>query len=95
MNPEKSGFTRPVQNLRDELAIERTILANERSLLAYLRTTLAFIAISFSLFFFEENPTMWLLAIIFLSSAGVIVVLGVRRYLKVQKIMYQIKSSDK
>ncbi len=30
-------------NLRDDLALERTVLANERTLLAYVRTAIAFL----------------------------------------------------
>ena len=45
MESEQSPYARFSEGeriLRDELAIDRTVLANERTFLAYLRTALAF-----------------------------------------------------
>lgn len=43
-------------NLRDELALSRTVLANERTLLAYVRTALAFLLAGATLLhFFTET----------------------------------------
>ena len=66
--------------LRDELAIDRTILANERTVLAYLRSalTLVLVGVTF-LHFFERG---WLLYIgTFLIPFGIAVgIFGIRRY---------------
>lgn len=96
MNLEKSGFTKPVQNLRDELAIERTVLANERSLLSYFRTTITCIAAGISLFhFFRENFFLQILAILFFGLAITVIIFGVKRYKKVYSIVRKIGSSKK
>jgi putative membrane protein len=71
--------------LRDKLALERTRLANERTFLAYLRTALSLLAAGVALLhFFPEDPLMtgaaWGLTIM----GGVILLVGIYRFLQVR-----------
>jgi len=66
--------------LRDELAVDRTILANERTLMAYLRSALTlFIAGATFLHFFELGMLFWLGAA-FIPSSLAVAMFGITRY---------------
>lgn len=94
MNPENTGFKQPVQNLRDELAVERTILANERSFLAYTRTALTCAVGSVSVFHFFQGKLMFQTLAFLLGTAGItLFAYGVKRYYNVQKIIQKINES--
>jgi putative membrane protein len=71
--------------LRDLLAVDRTVLANERTLLAYLRTMLAFLAAGVTLIQFLDS--WWATAMGWLSLAtGVLLfAVGLWRYRRVQR----------
>lgn len=58
--------------LRDELAIDRTILANERTLLAYFRTSLALILSGFTAMHLSFENIINFLDNSFLLSVGII-----------------------
>jgi putative membrane protein len=45
--------------LRDELAVDRTLLANERTLLAYLRSGVALLITGFSIMHFSTQGWFW------------------------------------
>jgi putative membrane protein len=79
--------------LRDELAIDRTLLANERTVLAYLRGALTlFIAGVTFLHFFYTGMLFYIgIFCIFLGLA--IGILGVLRYLKMNKSIRIIRES--
>ena len=49
--------------LRDELAIDRTILANERTLLAYLRSGISLIIAGVSIMHFSHQFWYWIIGI--------------------------------
>jgi len=86
-------FIREELILRDELAIDRTILANERTILAYLRgaLTLVIAGITF-LQFFDEG--MLLYVGIFCIPLGLTVgIFGVLRYLKMDKCIRIVRES--
>lgn len=46
--------------LRDELAIDRTLLANERTLLAYLRSAVALVIAGISIMHFANQHWFWI-----------------------------------
>lgn len=64
-------FLRNESILRDELAINRTILANERTLLAYIRTALTLIIAGVSFLHFVESGPLRELGAVF-AVAGVL-----------------------
>ncbi len=71
--------------LRDELAIDRTILANERTFLAYVRTALAFAVVGASCLKFL--PPIWALltAILFFAAAVALSWFGITRSYRVSR----------
>ena len=71
--------------LRDELAIDRTVLANERTLLAYIRTALGFLVSGLSFHHFLEQVVYHLIGFGFMAFAGMILLLGIARYLQIRR----------
>lgn len=73
------------EQIRDELALERTRLANERTLLAYLRTSLAmFAGAAVLLQFFETPPPLLALAWALIVGGLIALSVGGYRYLRVR-----------
>jgi putative membrane protein len=69
--------------LRDELAVDRTILANERTLLSYIRTGLAFGVTGAGTIKFFATVISLLLGWCLVVSAFFVVVVGVWRFRRV------------
>jgi len=80
--------------LRDDLALDRTVMANERTLLSYMRTALFLLVTGLSpLKLFPENA--WMLGIgsfVVLVSVGV-TWFGIYRFRHVQRKIYLIRKS--
>lgn len=68
--------------LRDELAIDRTMLSNERTLLAYLRSALTLIIAGTTFLHFVEQGALYYVGIISIPFGFAVGVLGVIRYKK-------------
>jgi len=63
---KKSPYSRFCNNdliLRDELAVDRTLLANERTLLAYLRSGAALLIAGVSIMHFSTQNWFWAIGI--------------------------------
>ncbi len=71
--------------LRDHLAVDRTLLANERTLLAYLRSAVALIIAGVSIMHFSQEGWFWAIGIACLPVGVIAGVIGVVRYLKMNK----------
>lgn len=67
--------------LRDELAIDRTILANERTLLAYIRTSLSFCIIGISAFKLFTSLVVIIAGYIIMGISLIILIFGFYRYI--------------
>ena len=78
----------PLQ-LRDYLAIDRTLLANERSLLAYVRTAITLFIAGISLIKFFDSFLVKVLGEVFVAATILLFIQGVRRY-KATEQMYEI-----
>jgi len=79
--------------LRDELAIDRTILANERTVLAYLRGALTlFIAGVTFLHFFDTGMLLYI-GILCVPLGLAVGFFGVLRYLKMDKSIRIVRES--
>jgi len=76
--------------LRDQLALDRTVLANERTLLAYFRTALALLAGGVTLLHFVDATWAVVLGGAALPLAAVVTAAGVARYLRVRHRLRQI-----
>jgi putative membrane protein len=81
--------------LRDELAIDRTLLSNERTLLAYLRSAVALMITGVSIIHFANQG--WFLAVGFTCIPGsfMISLIGLLRFRKMNKsisvVRYRLK----
>lgn len=75
--------------VRDRLALDRTLLANERTLLSYARTALALAGGGAALVhFFYKGPIFWTGWILIILSGG-LAVLGLVRFVRVQRRVLQ------
>ena len=77
--------------LRDELAIDRTLLANERTLLAYVRGGVALFLAGVTFVHFSERGWYTVLGVVCLPIAMVIVALGVQRFRRMDKAIKAIR----
>ena len=68
--------------LRDEFAIDRTLLANERTLLAYLRSGVALILAGVTFIHFAQDQWFKTVGILCLPAGIVIMLVGGVRYRK-------------
>lgn len=78
--------------LRDELAIDRTLLANERTLMAYLRSGVALGIAGASILHFSDAIWFWIVGLLCLPAAVGCVILGVLRYRKVDARIAMIRA---
>lgn len=66
--------------LRDELAIDRTLLANERTLMAYLRSGVALIIAGVTIIHFSQHGWFFVVGIACIPTGVVTGVAGIVRY---------------
>ena len=66
--------------LRDELAIDRTLLANERTLLSYLRSGVALLIAGASIMHFSTEGWFWVAGLACVPLGIVTGTIGVARY---------------
>lgn len=78
-------FQRKELILRDELAIDRTILANERTILAYLRAALTLVIAGATFLHFFDNGMLLYIGIICVPLGIATGIIGVLRYRKMDK----------
>jgi len=77
--------------LRDELAIDRTLLANERTLLSYLRSGIALLIAGVSFIHFAHEVWFTVVGIICVPSGFITVMIGTSRYLKMDKAISVVR----
>ena len=80
--------------LRDQLAIDRTILANERTFLAYVRTALAFALTGAGCIRFFDNPIIHALGVFLIIAGLTISVIGTWRTLAMSRNMDIIDKTE-
>ncbi|NOU35564.1 MAG: DUF202 domain-containing protein [Kiritimatiellaceae bacterium] len=81
--------------LRDELAIDRTLLANERTLLAYLRSAVALIIAGTSIMHFADQSWFWAVGIACIPTGIVTGIIGVMRYRKMNRAIAFVRHTKK
>jgi putative membrane protein len=81
--------------LRDELAIDRTLLANERTLMAYLRSGVALLIAGVSIIHFSSQRWFWMVGLMCIPIAIITVMIGVVRYQRVNKKIALIRNQSK
>ena len=74
------GFDSDDLILRDELAIDRTLLANERTLLAYLRAGVALLIAGVSIIHFSQEGWFWGVGSSCIPAGIITGIVGVVRY---------------
>ena len=77
--------------LRDELAIDRTLLANERTLLSYLRSGIALLIAGVSFIHFPHEVWFTVVGIICIPSGFVTALIGTSRDLKRDKAISVVR----
>lgn len=77
--------------LRDELAIDRTILANERTLLAYLRAGVALLIAGASILHFAGSDWFRWFGIACIPVGFVAGVIGIARYARMAKAISTVR----
>jgi len=77
--------------LRDELAIDRTILANERTLLAYLRSGVSLIIAGISIMHFSQTAWFWAVGLACIPVGLVTGIFGVFRYQLINKSVSSVR----
>lgn len=78
--------------LRDNLAVDRTVLANERTFLAFIRTSLTLFIAGISLLKFFDFPAFNILGWIFILLSAVVIITGfIKRKQISQRISQEIK----
>lgn len=80
-----SRFGKGELTLRDELALDRTLLANERTLLAYLRTAMALLIAGATMIHFANEGWFLAVGVVCLFAGIVCGVIGTLRFLKTQR----------
>jgi putative membrane protein len=81
--------------LRDELAIDRTLLANERTLLSYLRSGIALLIAGVSIIHFSQEGWFWAVGIACIPTGFITGVVGVLRYQKMNRSICLIRQQSK
>lgn len=79
--------------LRDELAIDRTILANERTILAYLRGAISLILVGITFVHFFETGLLGYVGLACVPFGVVIGIFGCVRYRKMDKAIRDVRRS--
>lgn len=77
--------------LRDELAIDRTILANERTFLAYCRTALTLLIAGLTLFHFIPSGYLRIIGIVFIPVGIIVGIYGLIRFVQMKKKIESIR----
>jgi len=78
--------------LRDELALDRTLLANERTLLAYLRPAVALVIAGFTMIHFgAESDWFWLAGLVLIPVGILAGLTGFVRFRAMNRTISRIR----
>lgn len=77
--------------LRDELAIDRTLLANERTLLSYLRSGVALLIAGISFIHFASATWLAVVGFLCIPSGFITILIGILRYRKMDKSILVVR----
>ena len=77
--------------LRDELAIDRTLLANERTLLSYLRSGMALLITGVSIMHFSTQGWFWGVGLTCIPIGIITGIIGVVKFQKFKKAISSVR----
>jgi len=80
--------------LRDELAIDRTLLANERTLLSYLRSAVALFIAGVTIIHFSTEGWFWVLGLACIPTGIITGIIGVARYRRMNQSIVRIRNQS-
>jgi putative membrane protein len=80
--------------LRDELAIDRTLLANERTLLAYLRSGVALIIAGVSIMHFADQSWFFTVGIACIPVGVLTGLIGILRHRKMNRMISLVRDRE-
>jgi len=78
--------------LRDELAIDRTLLANERTLLSYLRSAVTLIIAGVSIIHFSTEGWFWTVGLACIPTGIITAIIGVARYKRMNRSIVRVRT---
>jgi putative membrane protein len=79
--------------LRDELAIDRTLLANENTLLAYLRSALTLLIAGVTFIHLFPQSWLWWLGLAFVPAGLALALTGGLRFRRMQNSIRKIRAA--
>lgn len=86
-----SKFEKDELILRDELAIDRTLLANERTLLAYLRSGVALLLAGASIIHLTNGGWFWYVGMACIPFGIVSAIIGMARYRSMNRAITRVR----
>jgi len=89
--PTYSRFQQEQLSLRDELAVDRTVLSNERTLLAYVRTALGFLILGLTFLHFLQQQIYRAAGYALMAVAALVLVLGIVRFVQMQRELTRVR----
>ena len=87
-----SKFEKDELILRDELAIDRTLLANERTLLAYLRSGVALLLAGVTIMHFSQQGWFSVLGVVCIPAGVITGIFGVLRFRKMNQAITVVRN---
>lgn len=81
--------------LRDELAVDRTLLANERTLMTYLRLGVGLLIAGVSIIQFSTQDWYWAVGIACIPIGIITGVIGLGRYRRMNKFISLVRRRPK
>jgi putative membrane protein len=81
--------------LRDELAVDRTLLANERTLLSYLRAGVSLLIAGVSIMHFSYQGWFWTIGLACIPIGAVATIIGVSRYRRMNRAISLLRKQAK
>ena len=88
-----SRFGREELILRDELAIDRTLLANERTLLAYLRSAVSLGIAGISIMHFSAHGWYYWAGVACLPAGALTAVIGIVRHRRMNSHFRRLRAA--
>lgn len=81
--------------LRDELAIDRTLLANERTFMAYLRSGVALLIAGVTIIHFSQEGWFWAVGIACIPTGIITGTVGVARYRRMNRAISLVRRQSR